>query len=147
MITDILIFILGSLISWLLYSKSSRDKRFESKLKMYEELSKKLSSLFLRYLEYCNGSKTKEEFGEHYLPVVEFVLSNKFVISEKVNHISMEYLQAIMIDGDSKDQARVKLNSTVNAMRSELGLSVIDIIEQFSKMESLFENTRKFFGK
>ncbi|MEL0586968.1 MAG: hypothetical protein AAES65_19115 [Candidatus Thiodiazotropha sp. (ex. Lucinoma kazani)] len=114
---------------------------------MYEELSKKLSSLFLRYLEYCNGSKTKEEFGEHYLPVVEFVLSNKFVISEKVNHISMEYLQAIMIDGDSKDQARVKLNSTVNAMRSELGLSVIDIIEQFSKMESLFENTRKFFGK
>ena len=146
MITDALIVIFGGLISWLLYSKSSRDKRFDSKLKTYEELSRMLSSLFLRYIEFSKGSNSKEDFGAHYLPVMEFVLSNKFVISEQVNNISMDYLQVMALEGN-KDQAREKLNASIDAMRSELGLPSIDKIEQISKIESLIENSKRLLGK
>ncbi len=145
MITDALILIFGGLISWLLYSKSSRDKRFDSKLRIYEELSKKLSSLFLRYIEFSKGLKIKADYGSDHLPTMEYVLSNKFIISEKVNDISLDYLQVIALEGN-QDQAREKLNAAIDAMRSELGLPAMDKIEQISKIETLIENSRRLLG-
>ena len=144
MITDALIVIFGCLISWLLYSKSERDKRFESRLKMYEELSEKLSSLYLEFVNFKNERMEPKEFGENYISTLKFLLVNKFVISETVNDQAFQFLQSLNPETD-ENHLRDSMNATIQTMQSELGLPVMDKIDKISRIETLIESIGKRF--
>ncbi|MEW8293009.1 MAG: hypothetical protein AB2593_18730 [Candidatus Thiodiazotropha sp.] len=130
-------FILGLVISWILFTKDSRRERYLSKTNIYNELSKKLSYLYLlRIKNDKNPNQYYEEYSKLYIEYSEFVLTNKFTISEKVNDLSIRFLSSFKED---KETMMSHLNDVLNQMMRELGLNVIDFMNQSIRIEPLAE--------
>ncbi|MES9825315.1 MAG: hypothetical protein ABW127_12890 [Candidatus Thiodiazotropha endolucinida] len=142
---EIVIVIFGLLFSWILYTKDSRRDRYLRKTSTYDELSTKLSYLcLLRIKNDKNPTKYYDEYSRLYIENSEYVLTNKFTISEKVNDLSIKFLSSYKED---KEIMLSHLNDVLNQMRRELGLNVIDFMNQLLRIEPLVENIQLYVNR
>ena len=134
---EILTLLFGSLVTWFLYTKDARKSRYDARVDMYRNISEKLSRLLLlRTKKEKNPDKYNEEYSKLYIELTEHILINKFIISQQVNDLSLNFLTS---RDEEIDIMMNHLNKALDRMKVELGIDIIDKSNQLLRLEPLIQ--------
>ena len=142
---EILALLFGSLVTWFLYTKDARKSRYDAKVDMYRVLSEKLSRLLLlRSEKEKNKDKYNDEYSKLHIELTEYILINKFIISQQVNDLSLNFLTS---NDEEIDIMMNNLNKTLDRMKVELGIDIIDKSNQLLRLEPLIQSIQSMINR
>lgn len=119
--------------AWFLYTRDSRNARFQRKADVYEDLSIKFAEVYLLRIKHDKfPQEHTEEYTDLYRSAFEYTLSHKLLLSEKISEISLVFLTSY---NDPIDIMMNNLNLVLKQMRKELGYSVTDTLNQLTMIE------------